>query len=99
MAWVLSETIDAVRVITLHRPDRHNAINDEMAEDLHAAWDAALADETTGAILIRGEGPSFCSGRDLTVLGHRARQESDFHFVRRAQVGRITPQLECPKPI
>ena len=99
MALVLSETIEAVRVITLNRPDRHNAINDEMAEELHAAWDAALADDAARAILLRAEGPSFCSGRDLTVLGHRARRESDFHFVRRAQMGRITHQLECPKPI
>jgi len=98
MAGVLTDTVDGVRIITLNRPERHNAINDEMAEELGAAWAEAYEDPAAIAILIRGAGKSFCSGRDVAVLGHRARQESDFHFVRRAQVGRIA-QLECPKPI
>ena len=99
MAMVLSETVDGVRIITLNRPERHNAVNDEMGVELGEAWDEALADDAARAILLKANGRSFCSGRDVTVLGHRARQESDFHFVRRAQVGRMTHQLDSPKPI
>ncbi|MDB5447449.1 MAG: 3-hydroxybutyryl-CoA dehydratase / 3-hydroxyacyl-CoA dehydrogenase, partial [Phenylobacterium sp.] len=97
MALVLSDTVDGVRIITLNRPERHNAINDEMGEVLGEAWDEALADDSARAILIKANGRSFCSGRDVAVLGHRARQESDFHFVRRAQVGRMRNQLDSPK--
>jgi enoyl-CoA hydratase/carnithine racemase len=99
MADVLTDTVDGVRIITLNRPERHNAINDEMGEALAEAWREAPEDDAAIAVLVKGEGKSFCSGRDVAVLGQRARQESDFHFVRRSQVGRMQNQLDSPKPI
>jgi enoyl-CoA hydratase len=98
MEDVLVETTDGVRVITLNRPERHNAVNDLMSEVMGEAMRDALDDPAVISILIKGAGKSFCSGRDVAVLGHRARDESDFHFVRRAQVGRLR-QLDSPKPI
>jgi enoyl-CoA hydratase len=98
MDLVKVETIEGVRIITLNRPERHNAVNDEMSEDLAIAFSDALEDSNAISILLRGEGKSFCSGRDVTVLGHRARDESDFHFVLRAQLSRLR-QLDSPKPI
>lgn len=95
---ILHTKSDGVGVVTLNRPERHNAIDDEMGEALRAALDDALEDSEVRVILLRGEGRSFCSGRDTTVLGHRARDESDFHFVRRAQDGRLM-LLDCPKPV
>lgn len=95
---VVRESVDGVAIVTLNRPERHNAINDEMGEALRNAIDAALEDDAARVLLLRGEGKSFCSGRDTTVLGHRARDESDFHFVRRAQDGRLK-LLDSPKPI
>lgn len=86
---VRRENKDGVAIIPLNRPERHNAIDDEMGEALRDALDVALTDEDARVILLRGEGKSFCSGRDTNVLGHRARDESDFHFVRRAQDGRL----------
>jgi enoyl-CoA hydratase/carnithine racemase len=98
MSYVEAETIDGVRVITLNRPERHNAIDDVMSAELYQVWTAAMEDDASRAILIQGRGKSFCSGRDVSVLGHRARDESDFHFVRRHQETRWR-QLDCPKPI
>ncbi len=46
---------------------------------------------------LRGEGPSFCSGRDTTQLGQRESGDGDFAFVRRAQDRRLA-QLDSPKP-
>jgi enoyl-CoA hydratase/carnithine racemase len=89
---------DGVGIVSLNRPEKHNAINDEMGPVLHEALAWAIESPEVNCILLRGEGKSFCSGRDTTVLGHRARDESDFAFVRRAQNGRIS-MLDCPKPI
>ena len=98
MDLVRSERVDGVRVISFNRPERHNAFNDEMSDAYGAALGEAFEDAESRVILIRGEGKSFCSGRDVSVLGHRARDESDFHFVRRHQEGRLRV-LDCPKPV
>ena len=50
-------------VVTLTRPGRHNALDARLRDELDAAL-AALV-ETRGAVIVRGEGPSFCSGGDL----------------------------------
>lgn len=95
---VLFECVDHVGIITLNRPERHNAVDDSMAERLHAIWHEASNNDAVRAILFLAAGKSFCSGRDTAVLGHRARDESDFHFVRRHQQFRISI-LESPKPV
>lgn len=95
---VQSEREGALRILTLNRPDRHNAMDDAMSALFRQRLDEALDEPESSAILIRAAGKSFCSGRDTNVLGHRARDESDFHFVRRHQEGRLRMQ-ESTKPI
>ncbi|MCW1383634.1 enoyl-CoA hydratase/isomerase family protein [Novosphingobium sp. KCTC 2891] len=94
---VLYEVDQGVGIITLNRPDVHNAMDDETAALYKQAVHAALDDPAVRAILLRGAGKSFCSGRDTTVLGHRARDESDYHFVLRHQQSRLEV-LDSPKP-
>lgn len=95
---ILFEHIGQVGIITLNRPERHNAMDDEASGLLHYLFEKAVECDAVGAILLRGEGASFCSGRDTSVLGYRARNESDYYFVRRHQAFRLKI-LECPKPI
>ncbi len=95
---VLRRLEDGIGIVSLNRPERHNAIDDEMSEALREAMDWAIESPDVRCILLRGEGKSFCSGRDTTVLGHRARDESDYVFVRRAQDGKLR-QLDAAKPI
>lgn len=95
---VLTELRDRVAVITLNRPEKHNAMNDEMGPAMREAADWAYNHPTATVVLLRAEGKSFCSGRDITVLGHRASGDSDYEFVRKAQVGRLN-QYDCPKPV
>lgn len=92
------EDVGALAIVTLNRPARHNAMDDAMSDAFHATLDAALNDPAVAAILLRAEGKSFCSGRDTSVLGHRARDESDFHFVRRHQDLKLR-MLDSTKPI
>ena len=86
-----------VRVITLDRPERHNALDDATSAQLEAALAAAYTDDSR-VILLRGAGRSFCSGRDVAQLGHRAGGENDLDFVRRHQDRRLA-MVACPKPI
>ena len=59
------ETIGPVARITLARPERTNAINAAMLGEIDAALDAAEADETVRAVIVRGAGAAFSSGFDL----------------------------------
>jgi len=95
---ILTELIDGVRVISLNRPERHNALDDPSSELFQEILFEALGEPRSAAILLRGEGKSFCSGRDVQVLGHRARDESDFMFVRRHQEARLR-MIDSTKPI
>lgn len=60
------ETVSRVRHIVLNRPHKRNAINAAMWDELMAAMEEAESDADVGAVILRGEGPSFCSGADLS---------------------------------
>lgn len=59
------ERDDRVGVVTLARPDRRNAISPAMQADLADAFVRADDDRRVHVIVLRGDGPSFCSGYDL----------------------------------
>ncbi len=56
---------DGVRLITLNRPSRLNAITAELLEDLNRALSSANQDPAIRAIVLTGAGRAFCSGDDL----------------------------------
>jgi 2-(1,2-epoxy-1,2-dihydrophenyl)acetyl-CoA isomerase len=53
------------RKLVLNRPDKLNAVNEEMLTALLAALDAAAADGACRALLLTGEGRGFCAGQEL----------------------------------
>jgi len=69
-----------VLVLTLARPARHNAYSLRMRDALAAALAVALADPSL-AVVLRGAGPSFCSGGDLDEFG-RLPDPATAHIVR-----------------
>jgi enoyl-CoA hydratase len=67
---VTVEAVEAgIRVITLNRPDRLNAINFEMVADLHDALDEIAADPEVKVAVLTGAGRGFCAGLDLKDHG------------------------------
>lgn len=65
-AVLLQDDRDAVRVLTLNRPEAMNAVNGPLREALIAALALAQADAAVGAVVITGAGErGFCSGQDL----------------------------------
>lgn len=70
---VLTEDVDGVRIITLNRPDRLNALNDAIMASLADATRDAAHDPDVGCVVVTGAGRGFCSGGDLK--GDRASSE------------------------
>lgn len=63
---VLSEPREGLLWITLNRPEKRNAISFELYEQLDAAIRQAAVTDGVRAVLLRGAGPSFSSGIDVT---------------------------------
>ena len=63
---LLVENRGAVRILTMNRPEKRNALNTGLTRALLEALRAADADQAVGAIVLTGAGPSFCAGADLS---------------------------------
>jgi enoyl-CoA hydratase/carnithine racemase len=59
------EVADHVAVVTLTRPDKHNALDLPMFEGIAAAAQRLMTEPGVRAVVLQGEGPSFSSGLDL----------------------------------
>jgi enoyl-CoA hydratase/carnithine racemase len=68
MGKIAYEINDRVAYISLNRPDKRNAIDLEMAQQLSDALSDARDNESVWAILIAGKGKDFCTGFDIDNL-------------------------------
>jgi enoyl-CoA hydratase/carnithine racemase len=66
---VLYEQDNHVVTISYHRPDRMNAINGQMREELNAAWLRFRDDEEAWVAILTGTGRAFCAGADVREGG------------------------------
>ena len=80
--------VDQIAILTLDRPDRLNAITEDMAGEAVAACDEVARDAGVRALLITGQGRGFCSGADLRI-------EQDISRIGAAMKNIYNPLLEC----
>ncbi len=71
----VSHDARGVATVTLARPEKHNAMNAAMIAELTAAAEALAKDNSVRAVILTGEGRSFCAGGDLGWM--RAQAEKD----------------------
>ena len=62
---VAIEISDHVATVTLTRPEKHNALDVAMFEAISAAAERVAGEPGVRAVVLHGEGPSFCSGLDV----------------------------------
>ena len=87
-----------VAIMSNNRPDKHNAANNEMDARLWEVLGELHERDGVRAVVWRGNGKSFSSGRDLGELGVREGDVSDLEFIERGHRG--TQQFfTIPAPI
>lgn len=59
----------AIATVTLNRPDKLNALTDEMYKRLTELFGELALDDTVRAVIVTGAGRAFCSGSDVTSMG------------------------------
>lgn len=96
---LLAAVQDGVNIITINRPDKMNALNQTVIEELHQALQAAVAREDVFAILLTGAGPkAFVAGADISEF-------KDLDAGGGASMAAKGQQLvfnyieQCPKPV
>jgi 2-(1,2-epoxy-1,2-dihydrophenyl)acetyl-CoA isomerase len=71
---VLVEIAESIATLTLHRPDKLNALDVELCQDLISALETVSGSEQVRVIVLTGAGRGFCAGADLKVLGPQGNQ-------------------------
>ncbi|EMS34649.1 Enoyl-CoA hydratase [Mariniradius saccharolyticus AK6] len=65
---VLIKIDKRIGYITLNRPEKRNALNEEMVDSIKVALNMFEKDESVKVIILRAEGKAFCAGADLAYL-------------------------------
>lgn len=91
------EVKDNTGYITLNRPDRFNAFNNEQSYELQSALKQVKKDPEVRVVVLTGEGKAFCSGQDLKDIAGEKRSLSDSLYKRYNPI--IKAMRALPKPI
>ena len=100
MALTISTDGAGTQRIALNRPDKHNAFDAATIAELTAAFDAASVDLAVRAVVLTGNGPSFCAGADAAWM----RASADLSEAEnRTDAMRLSDMLfaidSCAKPV
>jgi len=95
------ETVGAVDVVVLDRPERLNALTVDMIAGLTGYFRSAVDRPETRVILLRGEGRAFCAGIDLERENESTVQGSipDMYRVQESLSDLVLAMRRCPQPI
>jgi enoyl-CoA hydratase len=93
-----------VRLLTLNRPAKLNAMNVAMVQRLHDCLDVVAADHDCRVVILTGAGRGFCAGLDLTgygvVEGHEERGRVQQGFATQQHIAGLIPHLRrLPQPV
>jgi 2-(1,2-epoxy-1,2-dihydrophenyl)acetyl-CoA isomerase len=97
---LLEETTDGVRLLTLNRTARRNALSSDLVQALIAGFEAAAADDDVRVVGLTGNGDAFCAGADLkerrpAAGGTAAGPTAEDQVVRLVSGIRV----DCEKPV
>ncbi len=83
-AKITSRNDDGVLVVTFNRPEKKNAIDNEMWASIRDLFTEAATDDSVVCILLHGAGDNFCAGVDLASFGGDGEEEHPFEAAARA---------------
>ncbi len=99
--YILYEISDGIATITFNRPDKMNAMLEEMGSEIDDATNRARDDEGVRVLMITGAGKGFCAGADVSRLFRQADGTGLVHALKKpaAPVGQWSSNIyNFPKP-
>ena len=88
-----------ILTITLNRPQRRNAVDARLHEELSRVFFDAAVDPQSEVIVLTGAGEAFCAGGDITWMSDALEDPAMFEALRVEAKKLIAGMLECEKPI
>lgn len=96
---IITEIDAGVGIVTLNRPERHNAFDDALIAELAEAIDLMTAEPAVRVIVISSSGKSFCAGADLNWMKAAAGYSADDNLRDARGLAEMLRRLaQCPKP-
>lgn len=94
--FLLVETADRIATVTINRPDKLNALNGVVLDELEAACAALASDASVGAVIVTGAGRSFVAGADIGEIAGEAADALERFAVRGQRVFRGIERMRKP---
>jgi methylglutaconyl-CoA hydratase len=96
---IITELDLGIGIITLNRPERHNAFDDVLIAELSTAIGRMSADPAVRVLVISSTGKSFCAGADLNWMKRAADYSSEENLRDARALAEMLRRLaQCPKP-
>jgi 2-(1,2-epoxy-1,2-dihydrophenyl)acetyl-CoA isomerase len=90
-------SVEGVLSLTLNRPDRLNAVDDELAARLRGHLLDAAGDPAVKVVVLTGRGRAFCAGGDVTTMGGRTGAQAVARLRSRATL--VQSLVSLPQPL
>jgi 2-(1,2-epoxy-1,2-dihydrophenyl)acetyl-CoA isomerase len=100
-AVLIEEKHGAVMLLVMNRPDRLNALNNELAAALNEALSRIALNPTVHVVVLTGAGRAFCAGGDLGTIakGRESGQMESLKPLLRAGVQAVLTMRSMPQPV
>ena len=80
---VLIEIENNIAVITLNRPERYNAVNQDLLDGFNESFSIVENDDSIRAVVLTGKGKGFCAGADMSTFGLITPEQSRDYIVQK----------------
>src|SRR5262245_23702366 len=100
-AVLLESVQDGVALLVMNRPDKLNALNNELATALNLAFERIGRDLSIRAVVLTGAGRAFCAGGDLGMIGkgREARDPKQLEPILRAGMAAVLRMRTIEQPV
>ncbi len=100
-AIILEQRYEGIAVLVMNRPDRLNALNNELASALNEALARTAEDDSVRVVVITGAGRAFCAGGDLAAMakGHQTGATQELEPLLRAGMQMVLTMRTMPQPV
>ncbi len=97
---ILNEIDAGIGIITLNRPERHNAFDDTMIAELSDTLKMMASEPAVRVVVISSTGKSFCAGADLNWMQRAATYSLEENRRDASELAEMLRRIaDCPKPV